>query len=266
MSKIEFDAAKVYTGSAASRLAAEKERIYRKYADALEKTPDSVWYMDETTKSAIEELLKTVRKRPPEPPSMMDTMGERAARLRRDELEREERRKREYIKRLEEDAARRRLERARYEEEQRIAAQFKALAEPPDLVAQHALKQAVAALSVNSAKACVVVRCELCAELVDQITREIPAPKRSWNGIDRVFEFHPSAMAQVRGILALYFKDVQVVGVPKAIPATKFDKLLAKLSKDDKASIYKLLAMRYHPDRKGDHEVMTLINQVFKEK
>jgi hypothetical protein len=72
-------------------------------------------------------------------------------------------------------------------------------------------------------------------------------------------------MPELRSVLKSHFKDIQVLGVPKAIPSTKFDQLVAKLDKDDRQKIYKLLALKYHTDRGGSHETMVLINQVFKE-
>lgn len=277
MSKIEFDAKSV-PYSAAARRAEESRRIYEKYAEAL--APGGIAKMDDSTKSAIEELLRTVKKRGVPPVDHRRAYEEEAARRRALDAERE----RAYREHLERETARRaaeaelarvealRREEIRLEEERvRRATEaqrehFAQLSNPPRFFGREALRNEVAALSVNSAKACVVLRCIQCKELVDQLEREVPVTKRQWNGLDMVWEFHPSAMAQVRGILGLYFKDIQVVGVPKAIPATKFDQLFAKLTKDDKNKIYRLLAGTYHPDKGGSAEVMTLINLVFKEK
>lgn len=280
MSKIEFDATKVYRSAAAIR-AEESARIYEKYAEALK--PDGIAKMDAETKSAIEDLLKTVRKGPlPTPPSPKPvpyddfaaardreyiekvTRERDAARYREVERERAYERDRALARERAEAA---RLEEARIRKETEAQRErFAELSNPPRFHHREALRNEVAALSVNSAKACVVLRCIQCKELVDQLEREVPQTKRAWNGLDMVWEFHPSAMSQVRGILGLYFKDIQVVGVPKAIPATKFDQLFAKLTKDDKNKIYRLLAGTYHPDKGGSAEVMTLINLVFKEK
>lgn len=235
--------------------------------------------MDESTKSAIEDLLRTVKKRTMpsdyrtphleeiERRRALDAERERAY---REHLERETKR-REVEAEIARKEALMREEARREEERVRKATEaqrehFAQLSNPPRFFGREALRNEVAALSVNSAKACVVLRCIQCKELVDQLEREVPSTKRQWNGLDMVWEFHPSAMAQVRGILSLYFKDIQVVGVPKAIPATKFDQLFAKLTKDDKNKIYRLLAGTYHPDKGGSAEVMTLINLVFKEK
>lgn len=236
--------------------------------------------MDESTKSAIEDLLKTVKKRSASPVDYRLSRSEVEARRRalddererayREHLERETKRREREAEPARKEALIR--EEARREEERvRRATEaqrehFAQLSNPPRFFGLEDLRNEVAALSVNSAKACVVLRCIQCKELVDQLEREVAPTKRQWNGLDMVWEFHPSAMAQVRSILGLYFKDIQVVGVPKAIPATKFDQLLAKLTKDDKNKIYRLLAGTYHPDKGGSAEVMTLINLVFKEK
>lgn len=281
MSKIEFDAKKVYRSAAAIR-AEESRRIYEKYAEALKDHHETA-KMDESTKSAIEDLLRTVKRGP----SVRDFAAERARameesrraaadayeigrREREERMAREaleaERRRRDYEARMErERLEREEAERVRREIE-RHREHFAQLSNPPRMLPQDALKREVAALSVNPAKACVVLRAMMCEALVAQIEREVPATKRVWNGLDGIWEFHPTAMAQVRGILGLYFADIQVVGVPKATPATKFDQLFAKLTKDDKNKIYRLLAGAHHPDKGGDPATMTLINLVFKEK
>jgi len=130
------------------------------------------------------------------------------------------------------------------------------------------LAMSTAAISVNTSKACIVLNTSNLVSDALIHAFELIDPKRSqiiFNAQLRIWEIHPGIMAQVKPILAKMFKTVQVVGVPKAIPATKFDQLLTKLDKDDKAKIYKLLAMKYHTDRGGAHDTMVLINQVFKE-
>ena len=82
---------------------------------------------------------------------------------------------------------------------------------------------------------------------------------------DGLFECTSEAMKQVKPLLAKTFKDIQMIGVPKVAPVTKFDALMAKLDKEDRSKIYKLLALKYHVDKGGRHDMMVLINQVFKE-
>lgn len=284
MPKIPFDASKVKWEPPDWRM---RKTILEKAAEELREGK-----MDDETKKSLDELLGAVKKSRISPKAERyaraygappyhreETFAEKEDRLRREHLERvaaekarlererlwrEEELERERLTKIErekrEAAERDRLERERWR------GRFEQLVSPPRIYHRDALKVEIAALSVNSAKACVVLRCVLCEELIQQFKTELPESKRSWNGIDQVWEFHPSVMPQVKSILKQYVKDIQVVGVPKAIPSTKFDQLLAKLNKEDKAAMYRLLAAKYHPDRGGSHEVMTLINQVFKEK
>lgn len=126
------------------------------------------------------------------------------------------------------------------------------------------LKEQVATLSVDTASASIVLKAPLNPDTITRIERAVPFTQREWLGSERAWRFAPAALPMLKPILKDVYKDVQMLGVPKALPSTKFDQLMAKLSKDDKASMYKLLASKYHPDKGGTHELMTLINIVFR--
>ena len=128
-------------------------------------------------------------------------------------------------------------------------------------------REETATLSLNTSKACIVLRAIYSDEVTTNIKESIDRKHRFWNERDRVWEFNPCVLKDLKALLMVLYADVQVVGVPKALPATKFDKLVAKLDKDDKTKIYRVLASKYHPDVKetGSHEVMTLLNEVFKQ-
>lgn len=120
-----------------------------------------------------------------------------------------------------------------------------------------------AILSINPAKACVVLRANMTQMFYDELKREINT-KLAWNSTDKVFEVNPTALPQIKLLLKNHYKDVQVFGIQKQVRATKFDKLMDALTKDDKSKIYRLLAGIYHPDRGGNKDTMALINEVFK--
>lgn len=208
--------------------------------------------MDERSKDVIDDILGSSAKRwktksaPPPRPSRHDAdtaLGERLAR-----------------------EARERHERDRIERERREAAEaaFRRTAAFSENIEAVNTKNEVAILSINQAKACIVLR----ATVTDQISGEIAAissaSQRRWNDRDGVWELHPSIMPKLKDILKAHYKEVQVIGVQKQIPPTKFDQLLARLDSDDKSRIYKLLALKHHPDKGGDKDTMTLINLVFK--
>lgn len=134
----------------------------------------------------------------------------------------------------------------------------------PEEVKLLSLKDQIATLSVDTASASIVFKAPINDEFIKRIENAIPMTQREWLEGVRAWRFSPAALPILKPILKDTYKDVQMLGVPKALPATKFDQLMAKLSKEDKASIYKLLASKYHPDKGGTHEVMTLINVVFR--
>lgn len=223
--------------------------------------------MDESTKSVIEEILaekarpsrhKAYSTRPLYEPSPEWRRAERE----RLERERRERAEREERERLERERLERERERQRKAVEEAL---FKKLSAPAPLVSIEQLAGETAYLSVNPAKACITLRCPVALQLMQRL-ESLGTSKVRWNGVDQTFEVNPSALPEVKLVLKSFFKDVQVIGVQKAVPATKFDQLLAKLDREDKSKIYRLLAAKYHPDSpRGSHEVMVLINQCFKE-
>lgn len=126
------------------------------------------------------------------------------------------------------------------------------------------LKDQIATLSVDTASASIIFKAPINDALISRIENAIPVTQREWLEDKRAWRFAPACLNILKIILKDTYKDIQTIGVPKAIPATKFDQLMSKLSKDDKASIYAMLAKKYHPDKGGSHEVMTLINTVFR--
>lgn len=126
------------------------------------------------------------------------------------------------------------------------------------------LRNEVATLSVDTASASIVLKAPLNESIMDRIRNSVPLTQREWVPDKHVWRFSPAALPILKPILKDVYRDVQTLGVPKALPATKFDQLMSKLDSEDKAKVYKLLAMKYHPDRGGDKDTMTLINLVFK--
>jgi hypothetical protein len=126
------------------------------------------------------------------------------------------------------------------------------------------LKNEVATLSVDTSSASIVLKAPLTEALIKRIENAVPITQREWLPDKRAWRFSPACINILKPILKDEYKDIQMLGVPKALPSTKFDQLMAKLTKDDKALVYRLLASKYHPDKGGSHEVMTLINIVFR--
>ena len=266
MAKIPGDMGKARSPSAKVRDRAET------LAEVMERV--KAVGMDEETRKVISDMLGTVRPSAP-PRSGRSSFTERervAASLR------EERRTREaaHVAAWEEEMrlVKERLareEREREERERHAAIERKkarkqeVLREWQSILTEeagetHDLKLETATVSVNPAKACVTVRCPFNATFAGQM-----CAIKGVSFADGLFECTSEAMKQVKPLLAKTFKDIQMIGVPKVAPVTKFDALMAKLDKEDRSKIYKLLALKYHVDKGGRHDMMVLINQVFKE-
>ena len=276
MAKIPGDMGKARSPSAKVRDRAET------LAEVMERV--KAVGMDEDTRKIISDMLGTVRpSAPPRSGRSSFTEREREARLREERARseailREERRMREAERaaawaeemRLSKERAERekreREERDRHAAiERKKARKQEVLREWQSILAEeagetHDLKLETATVSVNPAKACVTVRCPFNATFAGQM-----CAIKGVSFADGLFECTSEAMKQVKPLLAKTFKDIQMIGVPKVAPVTKFDALMAKLDKEDRSKIYKLLALKYHVDKGGRHDMMVLINQVFKE-
>lgn len=276
MAKIPGDMGKARSPSAKVRDRAET------LAEAMERV--KAVGMDEETRKVISDMLGTVRpSAPPRPGRSSFSEREREVRLREERARaeatlREERRKRDAERaavlaeemRLSKERAER--EEREREERERIRAIERKRARKQEILREwqsilaeeagetHDLQLETATVSVNPAKACVTVRCPFNATFAGQM-----CAIKGVSFSDGLFECTSEAMKQVKPLLAKTFKDVQMIGVPKVAPVTKFDALMAKLDKEDRSKIYKLLALKYHVDKGGRHDMMVLINQVFKE-
>lgn len=242
--------------------------------------------MDEETRSAIDSLISGKKRSRPTHPSFRDpyraprpsepTWTERIrteiheARL-KEEAEREERRLRE--ERAREESIRREreeLDRIRHEDMERHRSAHTTKPDIPTFCYGERergllnLKNETATLSVDTSSASIVFKGPINDKLVKRIETAVPVTQREWMESKKAWRFSPACLAILKPILKDEYKDVQMLGVPKALPSTKFDQLMAKLSKEDKAQVYRLLAAKYHPDKGGSHEVMTLINIVFR--
>ena len=278
MPKIPFDASKVRTTPYADAI---RKAFVDHYGKIYESKVTGI-PMDPTTKAALDALMKpkerptTGKERygaPPasrwserDKPGSFESAYERYMPHEPSALEREALREAERMRGIREEAkykerfeyARRLLEAERQEREAKAN-------QPASFIADDLVKHEVAAISVNSAKACIVINMQLSKQLYTFLLERFKVDKLRFDAKLGVWEAHPSIMPELRSVLKSHFKDIQVLGVPKAIPSTKFDQLVAKLDKDDRQKIYKLLALKYHTDRGGSHETMVLINQVFKE-
>ena len=275
----EVDMAKIPGDMSRARVSPKARDRVETLAEVMERVKEMG--MDEDTRKIISDMLGTVR--PSGPPrsgrsSFVDR--ERAAREKfeaearwraaEEERRRTEALRAEEFRRAAEERARRweeemRLERERAEHERKRARKQEVLREWQSILAEeagetHDLKLETATVSVNPAKACVTVRCPFNATFAGQM-----CAIKGVSFADGLFECTSEAMKQVKPLLAKTFKDIQMIGVPKVAPVTKFDALMAKLDKEDRSKIYKLLALKYHVDKGGRHDMMVLINQVFKE-
>jgi hypothetical protein len=125
-------------------------------------------------------------------------------------------------------------------------------------------KSEMAVMSVNANRATITLRCSWNPFFTEALKSSLRPSERRWNSDDRVWEIHPSRAKDAEQILKQFYAGVQILGT-KPAGGSKFERLLCLLKKEDKQSIYKLLALKYHPDRGGSHEIMTIINDIFKQ-
>ena len=125
-------------------------------------------------------------------------------------------------------------------------------------------KDDMAVMSVDQQKAVLTLKVTYNPFFNERLKKSIESKYRNWSPVNKCWEIHPSKMKDVQAICGEFYKGVQIIG-QKPVLGTKFEKLLSQLTKDDKASIYRLMALKYHPDKGGSHEVMSLINEVFKQ-
>lgn len=125
-------------------------------------------------------------------------------------------------------------------------------------------KQETAVMSVDQAKAVITLKVLYNPFFNERLKSTIEPKYRNWNPANKCWEFHPSMMKQVQQVCNQFYKCVQIIG-QKPILGTKFEKLLSQLTKEDKVAIYRLMALKYHPDKGGSHETMSLLNEVFKQ-
>lgn len=122
----------------------------------------------------------------------------------------------------------------------------------------------IACIGMNPAKACLTFRAATNTEFISVLKQAIPAHHRAFNESNKTWDIHPTELPKLKSILNVWYKEIQVVGIAKPVPATDMDKLMAKLSDDDKKAIYRILARSHHPDVGGNPDTMALINRLFK--
>lgn len=129
-------------------------------------------------------------------------------------------------------------------------------------------REEVAIMTVLPTKCNIAIKCAWNPFFINEFKQTISANRRTWNPTDKLWEIHPDEGKRVQVLLKKFYKEVKLIGAPQVgdkVKGTKFERLMVKLAKDDKLALYRLLALKYHPDKGGDHEIMSLINEVFKQ-
>jgi succinate dehydrogenase flavin-adding protein (antitoxin of CptAB toxin-antitoxin module) len=123
----------------------------------------------------------------------------------------------------------------------------------------------VAKVWLDEGRGLICARFAFKREAVDEIRSEVPKGKKNWNPDLKIWEFSVEALETVVSILSKHFQ--RVVDLTRETPTVQSsngaDQLLSLVDQEDAKKIYRLLAIKYHPDRGGSSEVMAKINQVF---
>jgi hypothetical protein len=115
----------------------------------------------------------------------------------------------------------------------------------------------------------VIVEAPYSAEFTETLKASIPTKKRLWDANDKCWFMVRDQLDKLTHILDQYYDEVILLNFPKQDVATD---AWGKLFLVEGAPIeliqasYRVLAMKYHPDRQGgDTEKMKVINVAYKE-
>ena len=126
-------------------------------------------------------------------------------------------------------------------------------------------KKGTAKIWLDEEKGVLVVRAPFSASFIHYIKLHIPKEYRQWNPTNKVWEFEIEQIDRVMTILKECFeKIVELTSLFDRKQTAPTDGLFSIINRDDIKSIYRLLAMKYHPDAGGNSEKMKKINIFFK--
>jgi hypothetical protein len=127
-------------------------------------------------------------------------------------------------------------------------------------------RERVAKLWLDEGKGVLCCRFPYHQATLEDIRELIPKGKKSWNNDSKIWEFSVEVIDDLLYILQKHFENVVDLTreTPIMVGSQTKDSLLSILDKDDIKAIYRLLAVKYHPDKQGgDGGKMAAINQIF---
>jgi len=100
---------------------------------------------------------------------------------------------------------------------------------------------------------------------LDDLKRQIPKHMRKWDSERKIWVVsNMYYLSSIKEVCSKYFSNVIVKEIwPVERFGDSFDELMLLLTKENKKSVYKALALIVHPDRGGSTRAMQLVNEIF---
>ncbi len=125
----------------------------------------------------------------------------------------------------------------------------------------------VAKVWLDEGKGVLCARFPYKQEVIDDIRARVPKGKKTWNDSEKIWEFSVETIQLIVDILSKHFEevlDLTQATAPAPMGPISSDPLLSLLDEEDIGRIYKLLAIKYHPDKQGGNsDKMARINNIF---
>jgi len=117
---------------------------------------------------------------------------------------------------------------------------------------------------VDQVSGVVKIRTPYVKEFVDRLKWSIPRDSRSWKPQEKVWEIEPSYADILVDVASDFFTVKKHDQISSIVPVQEpdiYSQMLSLASIDSLKRIYRIIAMDVHPDRGGNDQAMTILNE-----
>ncbi len=129
------------------------------------------------------------------------------------------------------------------------------------------MKREEAFVWIDPMSGVVKIRTPYNSVFVLDLKREIPKEGRRWNKEDKVWEVEPQFLDQLINIASRYYNVRRHDGISQPVisdgDTSPYSQMLKLASNELIKKIYRLIANEVHPDRGGDPQAMSVLNDCF---